>query len=172
MKTIYILLWIDAFENRMLVHMLGERQLNQDAVDSRVLVQLIYFGQQFFGRSGTRNRQFAAQNPELLTRLCLHVDVGRRSRVVTDQNHSQSGLNSSPFQGFHLGSNFVLDVVCDLRSVDECSGHFVATDLTDLADSIYSENQNPSYTGFHVFPFGADGCSPRQLALPRGTYCR
>ena len=42
MEAVNILLRVDAFQDRMLVHMFRKRQLNQDAVDRIVLVQLSY----------------------------------------------------------------------------------------------------------------------------------
>src|ERR1051326_5988477 len=114
MEAIDIFSRVYTFEDRVLVHVLRQWQLNQNAVNSFIPVQLLYFGQQFIGSDRAWNRQFAAVDSELLAGLRLHIHVGRRRRVVTNEHDRQAWMDPTPLQLLDLGGNFLFDVVSDL----------------------------------------------------------
>ena len=123
MKPVNVLFRIDAFEDRVLGDMLRKRQLDENTVYRIILVELADLGQQLPGCDGTRNGDLPAVDSKLLTRLRLHVDVGGRRGVVAHENDCQPRLNPSPLQALKFRGNLALDILGDLRPVDESSGH-------------------------------------------------
>src|SRR5262245_2672408 len=123
MKTVDVFRWIDAFKDGMFVDVLWKRQLDEYSVDGVVFVELLDFGDELIRRDGARYCQLAAVNSELLASLRLHVYVGRRSRIVTNEDDCKTGMDTSCFQGFDFPGGLTLDVVGDFRPIDESCRH-------------------------------------------------
>src|SRR5215472_16460851 len=98
MKAVDVFPRIDSLENGVLLYVFWKRELNQNAIDGVVFVQLLNFGEQLFRTDAARNRQLPAVYSKLLAGFCLHVYIGRRRRVFPDQYNRESGVNSARLQ--------------------------------------------------------------------------
>src|SRR5262245_59257450 len=123
MKAVDILSRIDAFQYSVLPHVFWQRQLNQDAVDTIVLIQLSHFSKELLRSYSCRNRKLAAVNAELLASLCLHVHVGRRGGGVPHQHHSETGVNPALLQTLDFCGNLAFYVIGDFCSVNKARRH-------------------------------------------------
>ncbi len=124
MEAIDVLVRTDALEQQRGVQMLGQRQLNQDAVDGGVVVELIDQRQQLFLAGFGGKIVGLRMKPDFLAVLALvrHINLGRR--VHAHQNHCQA-RNPQPLIAA-LGNprgNLLANVGCDRFTVDQFCGH-------------------------------------------------
>src|SRR5262245_59714269 len=121
--------------------MFRQRQLDQDSVDRVIFVEPANFREQLFGRDGAWNRELAAVDSKLLACLGLHVDVCRRSCIVSHQHNGKAWLDPALLEHCNLGSNLTLNVFGDFCPVDECSSHNKTIELTLLTRDLASVSQ-------------------------------
>src|SRR4030095_8550054 len=97
METVDILFWIDALENGVLINMPWQRKLNQDPVNGVVFVEFSDLLQQLGLLDRTWEGDLTTDDPEFLARPGLHPHVGRRCRVVADENHGKPRMDAALF---------------------------------------------------------------------------
>src|SRR3990167_2534243 len=106
METIDILQRVDGLEHAVLVDMVGQRQLNQDAVDCRVGVKpLDQLKQGGFARVG-RQLVLDRANSGFLGAQHLVAYINLAGRVAAYQHHSQPWLNADAHKLFDLDADF------------------------------------------------------------------
>ena len=124
METIDVLLGVDAVEDFILINVLGKRQLNQNAMNSRIGVQFGNLSRESLHGHVRRIVKSKGRDATFLARLLLHSDVRLRIATLAHQNDSQAGNLAAV--GLQL-----LDGILDLRadrlrnglSIDVSSGH-------------------------------------------------
>src|SRR5262245_60788400 len=123
MKSIDVFEWIHTFENGVFIDVLWQWQLDENPVDCVVLIEFTDLTEELLRAGGAGDRQLAAVNSELLARLCLHVNVCRRSSVVADEDNSEPRVDATSLQVLNFESRFPFDVVRDFCAIDESSCH-------------------------------------------------
>ena len=105
-KTVHVLFRRDGVNHGALIDLLGQRQLNQNAVYGFVGCQLCNFGQQFFLGGGFRHAQFQTLDAAFAAVLYLAAHIHLAGGVFAHQNHSQAGFDALGFQGRCFGGSF------------------------------------------------------------------
>ena len=123
MEAVDIFGWIDGHQYTFRVHLRGQRQLHQDAVDIVAAVQLFNQCEQFRGGCGFRRRVLLAVDANFFAGFDFAAHVNFRRRIVADENDGEAGTNSGGSHGLHFRSHFAADVARDLRAVEDSGGH-------------------------------------------------
>ena len=91
-KTVHVLGRIDGFDHPLRADMPGQRQLHQDTVDRRIVVQSFDQGEQFAlgDRRGELVRKALHAHLQGLAPLVAHVDPA--GRVLAHEHHGETGL--------------------------------------------------------------------------------
>src|SRR5437762_7101989 len=99
MKTIHVLGWMDGFEDALGVDLLGKRELDQDAVDVVVVIQVLHNGEKFSRRNSRGRREEATREAKLLAgcNLALYVELGSGDRKSTRLNSSHRCISYAVF---------------------------------------------------------------------------
>src|SRR6185312_7069627 len=90
LEAIHVLAGVDAVDQRVLVDVLRQRRLHQDAVDGRIGVELVDQREQFFLRRAARQVVVEGSEADLVAGLALVAHVHRRGGVVAHQHHSEA----------------------------------------------------------------------------------
>ena len=112
-----------ASNHRMFPNLLRERELHQEAIDARVLVQSPHEPEQRFLRSAGVEAMLEGSHSGLpgLSHLVAHVDLARR--VFADQHHRESGSDRvHVMQADDLPAKPVAQVCGEGLAVDEDFG--------------------------------------------------
>src|SRR6516225_11818751 len=99
--------------------MFWQRELNQNAVNGVVFVELPDLSEQLVRCDAARNRQLPAVDSKLLARFCFHIYVRRRRRIFPDQYNRQPRMNSARLQVPDFSRDLALDVFSDLCSINK-----------------------------------------------------
>ena len=91
MKTVDILGRVDGVDDRVFVHVFGQRQLNQNTVDAGVLVELIDHRQQVVLADFRRELMLERRHAGGLGLLALGADIDLTGRIFAHQDHRQAG---------------------------------------------------------------------------------
>ncbi len=94
MQAIDILLRPDRLNDRIRIQMLRQRQLHENAVDGRIVVQRGHQGSQLFLRRLRRQRVLDGLEAALLGHLALGVHIGVAGRIVADDDDRKPGLHA------------------------------------------------------------------------------
>ena len=121
-KAVDVLQGIDPLDDGRLVDLLGQRQLHQDAVDRRIVVQSVDRGEQF----GLGSRREAAERvpfiPAALQAASLVADVDLAGRIVADQHDGQARDDPSfGSQLGDLGAYLAADLLRECTSIENLS---------------------------------------------------
>ena len=93
MKSIDVLAGVNCQQHAVFVHVFGQRQLDQDPVDFRVLVILVDELQQcFFAQIGGLAILDGIE-PEFMSGILLRSDITLRGRVLVDEDGDQARYN-------------------------------------------------------------------------------
>ena len=87
-----------AKQDLIFIDMLGQRKLNEDAVDFRVFVELVDQCQQVVLRWCRRAGDFVAVDADFFAGLFFGGDIGFGGRVFADQDYRQAGRDAFGFQ--------------------------------------------------------------------------
>ena len=104
--------------------MLGQRQLNQDAVDARLIVEAVDQRHQFVLAGGGRQVIGLGNKADFLAVLALVRDIDLGGRVATNQNHSQTRCAQALLASFGDALRDLLAEAGGNRfAVDQFCGH-------------------------------------------------
>src|SRR5258706_8899087 len=123
MEAVDIFGGIDGHQDFFLVHLRGQRQLHQDAVNLVAAVQVFDQSEQFGGGRGFGWGVLLAVQANLFARFDFATDVNFRCRVVADEDDGEAGADSGGCHGLRFRSHFAADIVRDLRAVEDSGGH-------------------------------------------------
>jgi len=121
MKCIHILRGGNRIQHRQFINLIGQRQLNQNAVDRVIFVAKLDQIQKFRLRCLVGQFVQRAFQSRLLAGFLFvsHIDCARR--VVTHQNCRQMRHNSGFLrEGLGLRADFAANPGGDLFSIDDC----------------------------------------------------
>ena len=100
METINVFLGINGIQNLVGIDLLGQGELDQYAVELRVLVQLLNLGEKLL-LGGVLGENYCLRvDTQLLAGLALGRDIGYRGRVLANAHNDQTG--GHPFLLFDL----------------------------------------------------------------------
>ena len=122
MKSVDVLLGIDASNYEIGVNLFREGHLHEDTVNPRIVVQ------RFNGRKQLRLRRVGlepdreAVHPSLLGRLPFRIHVDLARRIVADEHHRESRLHTARGQLLHPLRNVRANLPRDRTTVDQLSG--------------------------------------------------
>ena len=122
-EAVHILGGRDGFNDLVIVNVLGQGQLHQNAVNAGVVVQRCHAGQQLgFGhrgivlfQHGVKAHVFAGLD------LVAHIDLG--SLVVAHQNHGQTGRHALGLEGCCTRGDFLAQLFGEGFAVDDLGCH-------------------------------------------------
>ena len=106
MEAVDILPRIDGRDHRLLHGLVRQRQLDKNAVDSRVMVECVHHVQDLLPRGRRRQQDFRGINSYLCARLFLAGHIGTRGRIVADEQDAQARHDSAGFQFRNLAGQF------------------------------------------------------------------
>jgi hypothetical protein len=123
MEAIHIFFRRDFEQHALGIDLLGERKLDEDAVN--VVARVEFVDERDHLRGGDRlwRRDLLAVDAELLAGLDLvaHVDLG--GGVVAHEHGGEAGTEALRGEGAHLGADFIFDLRGDLGAVEKGRGH-------------------------------------------------
>jgi hypothetical protein len=102
--------------------LVGERQLHQNAVHLRVVVETLYHVEHLRLRRVGGHPDRLALYADLLAGLALHADIDLARRIVTDQHHREARGYSLPLQFLDLRRQLGAHLLANRFSVDDLSG--------------------------------------------------
>ena len=122
MEAVHVLGGVHAMQHAPSVHVLRERQLDQDPVNLVVRVEPLDEREQLRlgGLEGEPDR-FVVQ-PGLVARLAFHVDVGGGGRVLADQHRGEPGHHALRLELADLALELGAHRFADGLAVDQLSG--------------------------------------------------
>nr|CUV15163.1 protein of unknown function [Ralstonia solanacearum] len=122
-EAVDILFGRDGLQHLVAVDVLGQRQLDQDAVDARVAVQRVDAAEQVglgqVGRVAVEDGQEAV----VFARLDLVAHVDLAGRVVADQDDGEAGLVAASGESGGALGGFGAELLGKRVAVDELGGH-------------------------------------------------
>src|SRR5690606_17347910 len=119
-ESVDVLFGADRAEHRARVDVLRQRHLAQDAVDFRIVVELIDQRQQVFLRGVCRHAVLGGANADLFTALDLAADVDLAGAVVANQDHRQTRPRLARYdQGVDFGFGSVVQLASNRLAVDD-----------------------------------------------------
>jgi len=103
MEPVYILIWVDGCQNLLLISLVRQRQLNQDAINGIVSVEFLNKCQNI-GFSCIGGQAVLKGLHATFTGLFAFVtNVDGAGRIITNQNHGQARIEAmGPLQARHL----------------------------------------------------------------------
>ena len=159
----------DRFDDFVRIDMCRQRQLHQNAVDFRIVVQRFHPGQQFgLGHAGVvffKHRMNAVFLASL--DLVAHIDLG--CLAIADQDHRQSGRTASGSEGGGAFGDVGPDFTGELIAIDDFCGHGVFSGGKEENGII----RRPRFDAGQrlCVPFAAGGRQALQCA-PYGFSCK
>ena len=103
--------------------MLRQGKLHQDTVNIVTLVQSAHHLQQLFCGDGIGRRKLFAVDAELFTGFDLVADVNLRGRIVSGENHSESGALACSGERLHFLYGLRTNIRGDFITVENLCGH-------------------------------------------------
>ena len=97
--------------------------MHQDAVDPIVIVEFGYPALDLFRRGFGGQDQLAAHDPQPLAHPGLHADVGRRRRIVPNEDNGQACIYARLLEARNFYGDFVPHRRRYLSSVDKSCCH-------------------------------------------------
>ena len=101
MKAVHILGWIYAQQCRVLVDVLRQRQLNQDAVHCWIGVQAVDHAQQLLLRNRLRQMDGIGQNAQSFACAGFIAHINGAGRVIPRHHHDELWRNAARLQIAH-----------------------------------------------------------------------
>ena len=124
MKPVHVLGRIDRVDNQILVQMLRQRQLHQNAMHRRIIVQRLHQRQQISLGNIHVALILEAVHPNLDRLLTLRTDVDLAGRILAHQHHGQTRRDAVVrFQPGNMGGNLFADGCGKCFPVEEFCGH-------------------------------------------------
>ena len=123
MKTVDIFVRRNRFENFFRANMRRQRQLDQNAVNVFVFVELVHEREQFSFRNRRRQQMLERFDADFLARFFFVAHVNVRRRIVAHQYHRQARRHApAPLQTFDFFFDLFLNFLGDGFAVDN-RGH-------------------------------------------------
>ena len=122
-EAVDIFRWIDGHQYFLRVHLRGQRQLHQDAVNLVAAVEIFDQSEQFGGGCGLRGSVLLAVDVKFFAGSDFAAHVNLRRWVVAGEDDSEAGAHSGGSHGLHFRSHFAADVGRGLRAVEDSGGH-------------------------------------------------
>ena len=123
MESVHVFRRIDCQQNFLRIHLPGQRQLHQDAIDFIAAIEVVDKGQQVGRGCGLGRSMFLAVDAYFLAALDLATNINLGSRIVPHQHDGQSRPHAGFGQGLGLGRNFGPNFRCDLVAVENSGWH-------------------------------------------------
>mmetsp|Transcript_4723 Transcript_4723/g.13361 ORF Transcript_4723/g.13361 Transcript_4723/m.13361 type:complete len:220 (+) Transcript_4723:1643-2302(+) len=125
MQTVDVLLGVDAVQDSILVNVLGQGELDQNAIDGRIGVQLGNLSRQSFHGNVRGIIKSKGRDATFLAGLLLHPDVRLRIATFADENDGQAGhLAGAGLQLRHGLLDLRPDRLRNGLAIDVGSSHF------------------------------------------------
>ena len=105
-EAVHVLFRQDLRQGGVLVQVLRQRQLHQDAVDSGIVIQGVDGGFQLFLGGFRRHIDGAGIHADFRAAVALVADIDFAGRIVADQDDGQAGSKALGFEGRDAGSDF------------------------------------------------------------------
>src|SRR5580704_13545035 len=134
MKPVHIFRWVHGFENFPCIHLRGQRELDQDAVNIIAAIQVLDDGKELRSCDGSRRRYLNACKSELFARGDFAFYVDFRGRIVSDENGCESRANSGGSQRGNFASKLRINLIADDVPVEGTRRQFEL--LTRSCDSV------------------------------------
>src|ERR1700719_661182 len=127
MKSVDIFSGIYGFEDEFGIDLWRQRELDEDAIDGRIAVQVVDELQHFASAYSCRRSMHPAGDPELLARSDLAFHVKLRCRIVTHQYSSEARTDTRGSHGRDLALKLGENLVADFQAIENARGHVRGT---------------------------------------------
>jgi hypothetical protein len=140
MKAVDVFCRVDRFENSLCVDLFWERELDEDAVDIIVAIELVNEFEHFVGGDGSRSGVQPTGEGKLLAGGDLAFDVKMRGGIVSNEDGGEAGLDVLAGEAGDFGLEFGEDLVADFESIQDACGHanltFIVTNEKDTTSEM------------------------------------
>lgn len=124
METVNIFGGIDGFEYALGVDLFGKRELNEDAVDAVVAIEIVDEFQEIVGGAGGGRSVHPAIEAEVMAGVDFAFDVELGGGIFSDEDGGESGADVLvKVEVDDLGAKFGEDFVADFEAVEDARGH-------------------------------------------------
>ena len=121
-KAVDVLLRNNGLEKTARVHMLWQRELNEDAVDVVASVERVDQREQFLGGDARGRRVHLGVDSELAAGFDFAANVDLRGGVFADEHDGEAGSVAGVAGSFDLARDFGLDLGGDGDAIQNASG--------------------------------------------------
>jgi hypothetical protein len=123
METVDVLGGVDGFKNAFGVDLLGKRELDEDAVDIVVAIEIFDDAEHFESGDGGWRSEKSAGHAELFAGgdFAFYVEV--RGGIVADEDGGETGFNAHGGEKRNFVLKFGEDLVTNFEAVEEACGH-------------------------------------------------
>ena len=125
MKSVDVLGRIDGFQDALGVDLWGKRELNEDAVNIIVAVQIIDHGKHVEGGYRGRGSEKRAGKADLFASGNFAFDVELRCGIFAHEDGRETGANAGGGQQADFVLEFDEDLVANFGAVEDACGHAV-----------------------------------------------
>ena len=124
MKAIHILVRINGIEHLGLINVFRQGELDQDAVNCRVIVVFVNQGKQVLFTGIGRQGHLFGMNAKIMSGFVFGCDVGLGSRIVSNQHGDKTGNQIMfLFKPGNLGPQLFANRLCSFGSADYLCTH-------------------------------------------------
>src|SRR6266404_1861085 len=131
-EAVHVLGGIDGFEDALGIDLRGKRELNQDAINVVVAIQVFDYGEHFESSSSGRRGEESAGEANLLASGDFAFDVELRSGIFAHENGGKAGAHACRGKDSDFISQLGENLVADDFAVKDARGH---TQLAFLAEA-------------------------------------
>ena len=119
MKTVDVFGGIDGFENALGVHLFRKRELDENAVDAIVVVEVGDELQHFLGGDAGRRSVEPTVEAEMMAGFDFAFYIELRGGIVSDQDSGEAGANVIvDMHADVLGTDFSEDLVANFDAIE------------------------------------------------------
>jgi hypothetical protein len=123
MEAVHIFGGIDGFEDALGVHLGRKRELDENAVDVVVTIQIFDHGEHFESPYCGQWSDESAGEAELFASSDFGFYVKLRGGIFADEDGGKAGANSRCGEDADLVAEFGEDLVADFEAVENARGH-------------------------------------------------
>jgi len=123
MEAVHVFGGIDGFEDALSVDLRRKGELNENAVNVVVAIEVFDDSEQIESGHGGWRREEGAGEAELFAGGDFAFDVELRSGIFADEDGSEAGTNASGRKQPYFIAQFGEDLVADFSAVEDACGH-------------------------------------------------
>jgi hypothetical protein len=123
MKAVDVLGRIDGFEDALGVHLWRKRELDEDAVNVIIAVEILDDGEEIKSAGGGRRREEGAGKADFRAGGDFAFDIELRCGVFSYKDSGEAGTNTGCSENADFVFQFGENLVADFCAIEDARGH-------------------------------------------------